>query len=152
MSPVACPGRRHRTTRMGAARAENTGGPTNTPPELPSKKGVPIMAARFHHPPRPGRLRVTAARLRPVPDQLATVLPMPRPAARPSRLVVLTCVPCGLTADPTPAAEAEQAAGAHDDIYHSGRPTAELHTVHTLRLSSASSRGLAGGPDLGGAA
>ena len=107
------------------------------------------MAARFHSPhPRPiRRRRPGAPALTPVPDRLAPVLPMPRPAARPTRLVALSCRPCDLAADPAPAAEAEQAAGAHDDRHHAGRPTAELHTVHTLAGARP-----AGGPDLGGAA
>ena len=116
------------------------------------------MAARFHHPPqshRPARRRAGLPALLVVPDRLAPVLPMPRPAARPSRLVVLSCGPCGLTGDPAPAGEVEQAAGSHDDQHHDGTPTAELHTVHTLRSPRATgfqrSRPAAG-PDLGGAA
>ena len=111
------------------------------------------MAARFHHPPQSHRRRTGPPALLLVPDRLAPVLPMPRPAARPSRLVVLSCGPCGLTGDPAPAAEVEQAAGPHDHTHHDGRPTAELHTVHTLRAPrAAGSRRPAAGPDLGGAA
>ena len=74
---------------------------------------------------------------------------MPRPATRPTRLVLLSCEPCGLAADPMPAADAEQAAGVHDDQHHNGRPTAAPRTdprpAYELRLPT-------GGPDLGGAA
>lgn len=108
------------------------------------------MAARFHVPqPRTRRRRPGIPALTVVPDRLAAVLPMPRPAARPVRLVTLTCPPCDLTADPTPAGEAETAAGAHDDQHHAGQPTAELHTDPrpTYVLGRTAS-----GPDLGGAA
>jgi hypothetical protein len=74
---------------------------------------------------------------------------MPRPAARPIRLVRLSCPTCNLTADPMPAADAEQAAGAHDDQHHAGQPTAELRT--DPRPAYVLGRP-AGGPDLGGAA
>ena len=109
------------------------------------------MAARFHVPqPRPTRRRRPGApALAVVPDRLAPVLPMPRPAARPVRLVLLTCRPCNLTADPMPAALAEHAAGEHDDQHHAGQPTADLRTdprpAYILGRT-------AGGPDLGGAA
>ena len=109
------------------------------------------MAARFHVPqPRPTRRRRPGTpALALVPDRLARVLPMPRPAARPTRLVLLTCRPCDLTTDPMLPADAEHAAGEHDDQHHTGQPTAELHTdpqpVYVLGRT-------AGGPDLGGAA
>ena len=74
---------------------------------------------------------------------------MPRPAARPTRLVLLSCRPCDLTADPMPPAAAEHAAGEHDDQHHAGQPTAELRTdpqpAYVLGRT-------AGGPDYGGAA
>lgn len=109
------------------------------------------MAARFHtSQPRPiRRRRPGAPALAVVPDRLAAVMPMPRPAAWPVRLVSLTCRPCDLTADPVPAPQAEHAAGEHDDQHHAGQPTAELHTdphpVYVLGRTAA-------GPDLGGAA
>lgn len=109
------------------------------------------MAARFHVPqPRPHRRRSSPPALAVVPDRLAPVLPMPRPGARPVRLVLMTCRPCDLAADPMPAAEAEQAAGDHDDQHHTGQPTAELRTYP--RLTYALSAGPTAGPDLGGAA
>ncbi len=106
------------------------------------------MAARFHVPqPRPTRRhRPGVPALAVVPDRLAPVLPMPRPAARPVRLVLLSCPPCELAADPMPAADAELAAGEHDDPHHAGRPTAELRT------DSRPTYVLSAGPDLGGAA
>lgn len=109
------------------------------------------MAAHFHIPqPRPTRRhRPGTPALAVVPDRLAAVRPMPRPAARPVRLVHLTCPPCDLTADPMPATDAEHAAGEHDDQHHTGQPTAELRTdprpTYVLGRT-------AGGPDLGGAA
>ena len=119
------------------------------------------MAAHFHTP-HPTRRPHRASRpgtpaLTLVPAALAAVLPIPRPAARPTRLVLLTCPPCDLAADPMPAADAEQAAGAHDDHHHDGTPTATLHTVHTPGSTRpAHARSTAGrpggGPDLGGAA
>jgi hypothetical protein len=66
-------------------------------------------------------------------------------------LVLLSCPVCDYAAEPAPPAEAEQAAGAHDDQHHSGRPTAELHTVHALRAGRAAESPV-GGPDVGGAA
>ena len=109
------------------------------------------MAARFHIPqPRTTRRRRPgASTLTVVPDRLAPVLPMPRPAARPTRLVLVSCRPCDLTADPMPAAQAECAAGEHDDQHHAGQPTAELRT--DPRPAYAFGR-TASGSDLGGAA
>jgi hypothetical protein len=109
------------------------------------------MAARFHVPqPHPARRRRPGTpALTLVPDRLAPVLPMPRPAARAVRLVLLTCRPCDLAAEPMPAVEAEHAAGLHDDKHHDGQPTAELHT--DPRPTYALGRPT-GGPDLGGAA
>ena len=109
------------------------------------------MAARFHIPPRPHpkhrRRRPGSPALALAPAPLATVHVMPRPAARPVRLVLLSCPTCDLAADPMPAAAAERLAGAHDDLHHDGRPTATLRTdprpAH--RLSPA-------GPNLDGAA
>ena len=110
------------------------------------------MAVHFHtpHPPRRPR-RPGAPALTLVPALLAPVLPMPRPAIRPVRLVLLSCPCCQLAADPMPAAEAEQLAGTHDDLHHAGRPTATLHTVHTLTPGRAP-RTSVDGPDFGGAA
>ena len=48
---------------------------------------------------------------------------MPRPALRPVRLVVLDCPACELHAGPFLPAEADQLAGAHDDLIHGGHPT-----------------------------
>src|SRR5690349_3957527 len=110
------------------------------------------MAARFDSPhPRRRHCRPGAPPLTAVPDRLAPVMPMPRPGLRPARLVLLSRPACDYTAEPAPPADAEQAAGAHDDQHHNGRPTAELHTVHTLRPGS-TARTPVGGPDLGGAA
>ena len=107
------------------------------------------MAARFHLPqPRPARRRRPhTPPLTAVPDRLAPVLPMPQPGVRPTRLVLLTCPVCDYAADLAPAAEAEQAAGVHDDQHHGGRATAELRRIHTVGQRRPSS-----GPDLGGAA
>ena len=116
------------------------------------------MAALFHspHPFRRHRAARSGARaLTLVPAGLAAVLPMPRPAARPSRLVLLSCPVCDLDTDPVPPAVAEHAAGVHDDREHGGRPTAELHTIQTLtRPLPVPIDGGPGfpGPDLGGAA
>lgn len=118
-----------------------------------------IMAARFHspHPSRRPRraTRPGAPTLTLVPAGLAAVLPMPRPAARPAGLVLLSCPVCDLDTDPVPPALAEHAAGVHDDREHGGRPTAELHTLHILsRALPVPVDGGPGfpGPDLGGAA
>jgi hypothetical protein len=111
------------------------------------------MAARFHIPPRPTRRRTGEPTLTLVPSRLAPVLPMPRPAARPVRLVLLSCPSCDLAADPMPAPAAEQLAGTHDDLHHAGRPTAVLRTdpdpgpVRTVHAGRP-----VGGPDLDGAA
>ena len=117
------------------------------------------MAALAHspHPSRRHRRahRPGAPALTFVPAGLAAVLPMPRPAARPSRLVLLSCQVCDLDTDPVPPAAAEHAAGVHDDTHHGGRPTAELHTIHTLaRFLPPPVDGGPDfpGPDLGGAA
>jgi hypothetical protein len=104
------------------------------------------MAARFHIPPRPHRRRAGPPALALVPPLLAPVLPMPRPAARPARLVLLSCPACELATDPMPAPAAEQLAGTHDDLHHGGRPTAELRT------DPRPSHTLGAGPDFGGAA
>jgi hypothetical protein len=110
------------------------------------------MAARFHSPhPARRRCRAGAPPLTAVPDRLAPVVPMPRSAVRSTLLVLLSCPICDYAAESASAAEAEQAAGAHDDRHHSGRPTAELHTVHTLSAKSTVGKP-AGGPDFGGAA
>jgi hypothetical protein len=111
------------------------------------------MAARFHSPHARRTGHPAGAALRLVPALLAPVVPLPHPPARPAHLVVLACPPCGLTAGPMPAADAEQTAGAHDDDRHGGTPTAVLRTVHTPRRTSAApSLAAAGGPDYGGAA
>ena len=107
------------------------------------------MAARFHHPPRPHRRRLGAPRLALVPSPLAPV--MPRPAARPVRLVLLSCPSCDLAADPMPAEPAEQLAGTHDDLHHGGRPTAVLRT-DPRPTYTVGAGGPVDGPDFGGAA
>lgn len=109
------------------------------------------MAARFHIPPRPHpqrrRRRSGSPALALATAPLATVHVMPRPAARPVRLVLLSCPVCDLAADPMLTPAAEQLAGAHDDLHHGGRPTATLRTdprpAHQLSPA---------GPDLDGAA
>ena len=116
------------------------------------------MAARFHSP-HPSR-RGHSVHLALVPAPLAAVLPLPvsgrqsRPEG-PARPVLLICRPCELTAGPMPAAKAEQAAGAHDDLRHGGVPTATLRTVPGPRPTARTetvSFGDPAGPDLGGAA
>jgi hypothetical protein len=109
------------------------------------------MDARFHIPPRPNRRRRPGTpALALVPPLLAPILPMPSPADRPARLVLLSCPSCELAADPMPAAAAEQLAGTHDDLHHGGRPTA------VLRTDPAPGRRVdfppVDGPDYGGAA